>query len=223
MQFAFFFIIKKNGILIVSWSILKFVKKFLAKNFSLYNLSQIGKFQKFMFNIIFQGKNNDIPQNFPKRGEIKKSVFKTLKAMGKYEIQSNVSEEVFLSFIEYLKGNVEPEINEVNKQEYLKLSKEFEIMGNLITNDEDEKNECLDNIKLLKNNLITDKSRIEELISKDLDNYLKICGEMLLESPIQSLFNIFSNKSKNFSDNNLCYNLIKHHYEKHQDITICCK
>lgn len=173
-----------------------------------------------MFNLIFQGKDNNIPQNFPKRGEIKRSIFKALKINGKYEVESNVSEEVFLSFIKYIKENEEPEINEFNKQEYLKLSKEFQIMGNLLTNDEDERNECLNNIKLLKDCSITDKSKIEKQISQDLDNYLKLCGEELLESPINSLFNIFSNPCKIFSAYNLCYNLIKHHYEKHQDLTI---
>lgn len=93
-------------------------------------------------------------------------------------------------------------------------------MKNLIISVEDEINECLDDIKILGDPNVPDKSLIEEKISQNTDHYLDLCGEKLLEFSLNSIYNIFFKGSTKLTKNNLCYELIKQHYENHNDLKI---
>ena len=46
------------------------------------------------------------------------------------------------------------------------------------------------------------------------------CGERLLQSPIQSLYSIFNHKDRKFTKHNLCYDIIKRHYEQNNNLNI---
>ena len=97
----------------------------------------------------------------------------------------------------------------------MQLSREFSVMRNLIISVEDEINEYLDDIIILEDPRVLNKSFVEEKISQNIDLYLDLCGEKLLKSPVNSIYNIFFKGSAKLTKNNLSYHLIKQHYEKH--------
>lgn len=53
-----------------------------------------------------------------------------------------------------------------------------------------------------------------KIFAENLDDFILNCGERLFESPIQSLYSIFNHKSRKFTENNLCYDLIKRNYDQ---------
>ena len=66
----------------------------------------------------------------------------------------------------------------------------------------------------LSNHNIVDKSPTEEDIAVHLDYYLIQNGEKLLNSPINSLYNIFSHPRRRLTKHNLAYELIHEHSRK---------
>lgn len=200
--------------MIEKFSIFKYIQNFSEKFFIFLKMGE----RDFIF--ILNDHEHLIPRNFLRCGEITPDIYKKLIKNNKYEIKSSVDEEIFDAFIKYLTSAQVPEINEFNKLGFLQLSREFNVMKNLIISVEDEINECLDDIKILGDPSVPDKSLIEEKISQNIDHYLDLCGEKLLESPLNSIYNIFSKGSTKLTKNNLCYQLIKKHYENHNDLKI---
>lgn len=173
---------------------------------------------KYIF--IFNGEEYPFPQKFLRLYEINPDIYRKLVKDKQYSIKSVADKETFISFLDYLKSDHEPEINEFNKLGFLHLSREFEVMKNMIISVEDEIQECMNDIAILKDPNEHDKSATEEKISLNLDNYLEMSGEELLESPITSVYNIVFKANKKFNDHNRLYLLIKNHYEKHNDLNI---
>lgn len=172
-----------------------------------------------MFVFLFNGEKNLVPQNFFLCREVNPAIIKKLKKDNKYEIKSNVKEENLISFLNYLKGTQVPEVNEQNKLDFIQLSKEFNVMRSLFVSIEDDTNECLNDIEFLQDPNNKDRYLIEEKISQNLDNVLNLCGEKFLESPINSVYNIFS-KSKSQFNHDRAYYLINQHYKNHKDKNI---
>ena len=111
-----------------------------------------------------------------------------------YFVFSDVSEEVFISFLEYWKDQSKtPDITPENLQEYEKISQEFEMMKDIISA---QKEDHLFNIKILQNSCCYDKTNIETKISKQLDFYLDNYSDEMQKIPINSLYNIFYTKER---------------------------
>lgn len=111
-----------------------------------------------------------------------------------YSVESNVSSQIFESFIGYLiNGNI-PSIQISNINEYEKLSHEFDQLRSEIEQKKNEFGEHLINLNGLQEKC-DDKSTYEEEIAKKLDEYVTKYGCELMKSPIQSLYNIFSHKN----------------------------
>lgn len=161
-----------------------------------------------------------IPSNFIRLNDISQDIYVSLMNEHQYVIQSIISPETMQSFINYLTKNELPNITASNKIEYYQLSKEFNIMGNLLSSYQDTIESYLHNINILKDQSIKDKSRFEEIITSFLDDYLQSCGEQLLYAPIQSLYRIFNNKNRQLTKQNLCYDLIKRHFERTNNSSI---
>lgn len=176
--------------------------------------------EQVQYKLILNSKEFIIPSNFPRLDDISSTIYQSLTEDHQYVVQSFVSEEVFQSFIKYLINNDIPNINFHNKFEYHQLSKEFNIMGNLLIKIQKTKESYINVLKLLKDETNKDKSSFEEIISQNLDDYLENCGEQLLSLPIQSLCRIFNNKNRQLTKQNLCYQLIKSHFEQTNDSNI---
>lgn len=73
-----------------------------------------------------------IPSDFTRLSDISPNIYHFLMNEQQYDVQSIVSDEVMRSFIDYLDKNINSNINSSNKIEYLQLSKEFNVMNNLI-------------------------------------------------------------------------------------------
>lgn len=140
----------------------------------------------------------------------------------KYEILSEVSDRVFHSFIDYFSHQKLPDISLNKLGEYERLNQELCVpsIQNLIESIKNYMNEGLLNVRTLCSHSILDKSEIEHKISKDLDIYVKNCGNLLLEAPIQSLYNILFYEGRNLTKHDYLSELILSHYRRTNDSEI---
>lgn len=137
------------------------------------------------------------------------------------DIPSDISPEVFQSFIKYFEDGELPAIQQNNIDEYAKLNKIFQISSfdTLIQAKQDYYTQSLNNINSLNDDSILDKSDIENKISQLLDDYILNYGEYLIKTPVQSLFNIITNPNCRFTLHNDFYELIKSNYNQTHDPT----
>lgn len=82
--------------------------------------------------MIFKTKKFKIPSKFRFLSWIDIQIYDILIKNHKYDVKSDVSEEVFESFIEYWVHKKIPIFDENNISEYEKLSEEFDLMKDLI-------------------------------------------------------------------------------------------
>lgn len=135
-----------------------------------------------------------------------------------YIVKSNVSHEVFESFLDYWKDkNKIPNITPINYKEYKDLSQEFEIMSDLISS---QRNNTLLNISILLNSVNTDTSDIEKIISQQLDLYLDNHFEDMGHIPYQSLYNIFYNENRVLNSHKKAYDFILKTIQNNHDINL---
>lgn len=167
--------------------------------------------------ILNSGEEYPISQQSSKLNDINPVIFQKLYTEKRYKVESDVSKESFLLFLNYLKDGKEPIITESNRQELFLLSQEFQIMKNIFYQ---KRIDYLHTIQLLQDKTNENKSQIEEYISINLDEYLSNIGDKLFNLPITSIHNILNNKKRNLTQHNLCYNLIKQNYERNHDIQI---
>ena len=173
------------------------------------------------FCLIFNDKSFPIPINFYHYQNISQNILQTLihDQKHQYEVQTNVPEEIFQSFVDYLVNNTISGINIENFYLYFQLCEEFEI-SDLISRNRLGFSDYLININGLqycKSNFIP---KIEEEIAQNLDEYLINSGSILMRSPIQSLHRIFKHKKCQLTNHDLAYELIKQQYENSHDPTI---
>lgn len=141
-----------------------------------------------------------------------------------YNVQSNISSEVFLSFINYLfQVNTDiPTITPENIEQYYLLNQEFQSnkIANLIEAQRANFDEFTVNLSNLRNTRIVDKSRIEQLIAHNLDEYVTEHGEELISSPIESLLRIFYSNDKVLTHHDQTYSLIISEYQRTNNLNI---
>ena len=85
-----------------------------------------------MFKLKLGSEIFSIPSNFRFLDDINTIIYTTLIEKSQYEVKSDVSKEVFESFIKYWMDRELPDINKSNIHEYEKLSKEFDLMKDII-------------------------------------------------------------------------------------------
>lgn len=151
--------------------------------------------------------------------DLPKQVLLSLLKKHQYEIQSNISKETFQSIIKYFASGNIPDIQVENIDEIDMISKELNIQS--ILNVIQQKRELFDNIlkyiNLLSDKSSADKSVAEHKISQSLDYILLYYGNKLMNSQIQSLYNIFSYEDRNFTSHERLYDLIQSHFEKNHN------
>lgn len=84
------------------------------------------------FKLIFRSKTYSIPQNFPYLSDVNGQIYNTLLTTKRYNVKSNVREDVFLSFINNWTSQEVPIFSIDNINDFEILSQEFDRMKNLI-------------------------------------------------------------------------------------------
>lgn len=77
--------------------------------------------------IILNSKVFHIPSLFENLVKVKKEIFYSLTRTGRYQIISNISEDIVQPFIDFWTNNEIPEITLSNYYDYCQLSDEFQI------------------------------------------------------------------------------------------------
>lgn len=167
----------------------------------------------------FKYKKYEIPIIFKGLFDVEKNISLQLlyNPNHEYKVISNVSEEVFLTFISYWIDGNEPIITFENYFEYLQLNQEFGIMNDILDQARKNFNEYEQNLYILKNSKCQDVSSIEKEVSAHLDEYITKHGKELMSLEIQKLFNIFSSDNLNLTKQDEAYQLIKNHYVNHKN------
>lgn len=172
------------------------------------------------YKFVLNSKEFEIPSNISRLHDMSPNIYLSFISEGFYTVQSDVSEEVFKSFIKYLVTNEVPNIDITSIMEYSQLSQEFNLMHSLIFSIEHTKEFHVHQVEKLNNPSIQNKSEIEKFIAKSLDGFIINCGEQLLCSSIHSLYRIFNHSERSLTQHNLCYILIKDHFSRTQNPSI---
>lgn len=173
------------------------------------------------FQLILKAKTFTIPTIFKHSVDISPDIYNYLifNSDHSYHVKSNVSEEVFQSFLNYLINDEEPDINLDNINQYYEISQEFNLLQKIISAKIHSFGEYFVNINgLMQKN--TDLSKYEESIAINLDDYIEKYGSSLMQSPIQSLYNIFSHPKRNLNDHNRAYNVITQYFDETKNSSI---
>lgn len=173
---------------------------------------------------IFKNKEFDVIIKTEQMEKLPKKIIISFFLHKQYEIQADVNEYVFKSFIKYFAQQIKPDIQKSNIDEFEKLNNELQIplFTELIQYNREFYQYCYQDIQSLNDKTIQDKSEIEHRVSIHLNQYLQLFGHEILYSPIQSLYNIFSYQDCNFSLHELLFDLIQSHceYNKNKEVFI---
>lgn len=167
--------------------------------------------------ILCSGCNFSISSKAPKLNDINPSIFHKLLSEKQYKVESNVNDDSFILFLNYLIDGKEPIITESNRPDLFILSQEFQIMRNIFNQNSIN---YLHTIQLLQDKETKNKSQVEEFISLNLDEFLTFVGKQLFDLPITSLYNIMKNQKRNLTQHNLCYELINQCYKRCKNANI---
>lgn len=171
--------------------------------------------------LILKGKPFYIPFSFKSLTDCPQ-IFRILFNEKKYEVQSDVSESVFQSFLDFWVKDVKPDINIDNYYEFCLLNQEFQYQSfeNFLNSKEDILNEYKRNLIKLKDKSTDDKFLIEQKISRNLDIYLIKYQEEMMSLPIQQLYRLFSNSSLTLENPDYAYQSIMSRYNETNDSEI---
>ena len=100
--------------------------------------------QQSIFQLILKSKPYAIPTVFKHTIDMSREIYNFLifNNNHSYQVKSNVSDQVFRSFVSYLINDEEPDITLENFNQYLELSQEFKLLNSLLA----DKKEFLVNI-----------------------------------------------------------------------------
>lgn len=129
-------------------------------------------------------KSFQIPSQFDRLTKVASKIYNCLvfNPSHQYYVESNVSENVFKSFLNYWIKEEIPNINISNFFEYHNLSQEFNLLTDMI---EKKKGEYGDDLQFFNGLLEQDnenRSDYEKQISENLDNYLDNYGPEINEA-----------------------------------------
>lgn len=168
---------------------------------------------------MLKNKVYEIPMMFKHIVEIPHKITKALifNQSHQYQVESNVNDDIFQSFIDYMINDETPDININNINDFTQLSQEFGLLEEELKTKIAQLGEYLVNLNGLHNKNGSDVSFYEEQIAIKLDDYLLKYGQKLMDSPIQSLFNIFNHKKRKMTENDLAYELIIDCFERNNN------
>lgn len=173
------------------------------------------------YQLLLKSKIYEIPMMFKHIVEIRHKITKVLifSSSHQYQVESNVTDDIFQLFINYM---INDELPDININDFLQLSQEFGLLEEELKAKIAQLGEYLVNLNGLQNKKSSDVSFYEEQIAVKLDDYLLKYGQNLMDSPIQSLFNIFNHKKRKMTKNDLAYELIIDCFErkKNSDVLI---
>lgn len=150
------------------------------------------------YNLILKNHVFEVPKIKETIVAVSKPVADELLNENKYYVKSDVSEEVFLNFLEYWKNQEKiPIIDNTNFIEYQKLDQEFGMLSDLLLS---KTSDPLFNLSCVSQKLPCNKCNIEASISRDLDLYIDRYPSQMSQIPIQSLFNIFHSENRILHD-----------------------
>ncbi|KAK8896754.1 hypothetical protein M9Y10_014671 [Tritrichomonas musculus] len=150
------------------------------------------------YNLILKNHVFEVPKIKETIVAVSKPVADELLNENKYYVKSDVSEEVFLNFLEYWKNQEKiPIIDNTNFIEYQKLDQEFGMLSDLLLS---KTTDPLFNLSCVSQKLPCNKCNIEASISRDLDLYIDRYPSQMSQIPIQSLFNIFHSENRILHD-----------------------
>ena len=172
--------------------------------------------QNYTYKLLLKNKVYEIPMMFKHIVEIPHKITKALifNQSHQYQVESNVNDDIFQSFIDYMINDELPDINISNINDFLQLSQEFGLLEDDLKTKIAQLGEYLVNLNGLHNTNSSDVSFYEEQIAIKLDDYLLKYGQILMDSSIQSLFNIFNHKKRKMTKNDLAYELIIDCFER---------
>ena len=170
------------------------------------------------FNLIFKNREHTIEVDSAKFKTIGEPMFSTLVNTKTFQIQYESRDEVFTSFLQYLKNGTFPSIKLENIYEYEQLNSDFKIkeIQNLINQERNSFNDHEKILEALYNPSIKDKSMYENLVSRNINEYWSKDGKKLMALSIDILCNILS-QSQTIVDQNLLYPLIMENYQQNND------
>lgn len=123
---------------------------------------------------------------------IDKDIQKEFKKNKEYTLKSQVRKESLQLLLNYLKdGQCKPKINNYNRSDLYLLCTEFNIWDKIFST-----KSYSNNVNILKEN---SNPSIQEIVAKDLDQYLLECSDDLFQIPIQSLIAIFNHPERNLT------------------------
>lgn len=171
------------------------------------------------FKLILRSKSFTIPSVFKNLVNISQTISRSLifNSNHEYQVESNVSDEVFQSFIEYLVNDRLPEIEIETFDEFLQLSEEFQILREFIEEKRGQFGEYLVNLNGLKDTKNVNHSIYTEKVAMKLDDYIENYGDILMKLPIQTLHIVFNHKKRNLTNHNDAYEMINKYFERTND------
>lgn len=175
--------------------------------------------KKISFILFLKSKQFEVPFQFKNLSDVNPDIFEQIISdpKHKYYVKSDVSESIFESFINFWVQETKPEVNIENYYQYLQLSQEFCLMQEFLSSTKSNWSEYEQNIFILNDPMINDKSIIEQQVAQNLDDYIENQGERLMRLNIQTLYNIFNHKNKKFTKHDRTYELIHQRYNENQD------
>ena len=167
------------------------------------------------FELLLNYKSFPIQSKFDRLTKVSSNVYNQLifNNPHQYIIESDVSENVLRSFINYWINEEMPTITIHNFYEYYNLSQEFGLLTEILEKKKEHFGEDLEfYYGLLKEDNLYQSEYIDQ-ISKNLDEYLGHYGNDMMKLPIHILLNIFNHKERKLTNHNLAYNLIQIEFE----------
>ena len=129
----------------------------------------------------------------------------------KYLVRSNVSNENFQVFLDFLNDKIQtPELTTNNYYDYFLLSEEFnKNLSDYLSKQEFNNIKNLSILKNAKTEEARDKSYFEEYIAEHLDYYLEFFSKEMSQIPLQTLYNVFQHKNRILNNHERAYKFIK--------------
>ncbi|KAK8896141.1 hypothetical protein M9Y10_014034 [Tritrichomonas musculus] len=173
------------------------------------------------FNLILNSKIISVPFVFDGLLNINHQIVNHLISFHKYNVKSNIDFDILESFINFWVYGKIPDIQSKNIDDYDKLNQEFQHqdLKNLIQMKKEFSDKFID---LNKIQLATpqNKLKIIEIISENLDDYLKHYGIELFSLPIDTLTQIFTHPKRSLEFHDFAYEMIHFYYKKTKKIEI---
>lgn len=178
--------------------------------------------EKDSFEFILKSGTFSVPSIFKHLVNIPTKISKSLvfDNQHQYKVESDVSEEVFQSFLNYLINDTLPDIQINNFNEFLQLNQEFQLLDDIIEEKKKQFGEYLINLSGIKDNKNTNYPVFTEKIAMNLDDYIDKYGQELIKLPIQTLHIIFNHHKRYLTQHDIAYDLIKQHFEQTRDANI---